>query len=74
MKCPTCGANDAYVGFSTAECPNPLCIRFSPKQLESVIDERFGQGGEVDNAFSDVPVLPKGILIPVDGKEVGRLQ
>ena len=28
MRCPKCGANGAYIGFQTVECPNPGCSSF----------------------------------------------
>ena len=32
IKCPTCGAHGAYIGFNTIECPNPNCRHYSKKQ------------------------------------------
>ena len=34
MRCPKCGADGAYVGFLTIECPNPHCSSF----LETFLD------------------------------------
>jgi len=28
MKCPSCGSNEAYVGFSDIDCPNKTCTHF----------------------------------------------
>lgn len=28
MKCPSCGSNDAYIGFTDIDCPNHACKNF----------------------------------------------
>ena len=33
MKCPKCGSEDAYQGFTSVECINSKCENFSEKQL-----------------------------------------
>lgn len=38
MKCPSCGSDGAYIGFSTTECVNMNCVHYSEKQ----VNEFFG--------------------------------
>lgn len=44
MKCPSCGTEEAYIGFSDIDCPNKLCKHF--------------QGGATALAGDTVPTVP----------------
>ena len=52
MKCPTCGHEGAYVGFTTVECLNRSCRHFVPS-CESFLDVfgrilALGVGEDID--------------------------
>lgn len=36
MKCPACGMDGSYVGFSTVECPNPKCVHYKVGMSDTV--------------------------------------
>src|SRR5437870_3598448 len=43
-KCPSCGDPNAYVGFSSVECPNPNCKNYKAS-------ESHDQSAEVKKNF-----------------------
>jgi hypothetical protein len=36
MKCPSCGNDEAYLGFSSIDCPNSLCRYYTPSTPTTV--------------------------------------
>jgi len=41
VRCPACGTERAYVGFSSVECPNPLCQHYPTVVLFNPADVRI---------------------------------
>ena len=38
MTCTHCGNKDAYLSFSSVECPNPVCRFYKPPEGEGVVN------------------------------------
>ena len=55
IRCPTCGAHGAYIGFNTVECPNPNCRHYSKKQA-------FEHQREVMRQESEYRLTPPNIV------------
>lgn len=53
MKCPGCGNTDAYMGFSSIDCPNSSC--------------RHYQGGQEPASWPDAATLPPRPTAPAGG-------
>ena len=63
IKCPTCGAHGAYIGFNTIECPNPNCRHYSKKQA-------FEHQREVMRQESEYRLTPPNIVKALEDQEL----
>lgn len=50
-KCPSCGSDDAYVGFSAIECPNKRCMHYSPAQAQQATSTKTTSGGKATSVL-----------------------
>lgn len=63
MKCPACGSNDAYIGFTDIDCPNQVCKNFRGAKTVAPVNVRPipGMGGTPQNPPA-TPAIP--IAVP----------